>query len=429
MDMVFGRDLVAETGAPADVARNIRTSLKRIAESDSAVEAFEEEPDRDARLARIPTANSGPLRGATLGVKDIFAVDGLPTTGGSALDPGEFAGPEASAVTLLRRAGAVVVGKTKTAEFACVHPPSTRNPHDLRRTPGGSSSGSAAAVATGAVGLAVGTQTIGSVIRPASYCGVAGFKTTQGSVSLDGVIPCAPSYDSFGLFAMSVSGLALGASVFFEKEHPIGRKPVVAVPAREYLALAAETTNEVFGTAVRDLTAAGLDMVHTDLAADMAVLSKTQSVIFAAEFAQAHEDRFRRHGHLLGAGTTEVIGRGLGISEHEYADAIGELAEQRSAFDTRMDQEGLDLVVAPAATDVAPLGLASTGSPVMSLPWSHFGLPCVTIPLPRGVGELPLGLQLVGRRHTDLRLLGWAGEIAPAIGRLTERQPGSRPRL
>ncbi|WP_405946626.1 amidase [Streptomyces prunicolor] len=429
MDMVFGRDLVSETGAHADVARNIQTSLKRITETDSAVEAFEEEPDREARLAPIPTDNSGPLRGATLGVKDIFAVDGLPTTGGSALDPGEFTGPEASAVTLLRRAGAVVVGKTKTAEFACVHPPSTRNPHDLRRTPGGSSSGSAAAVATGAVGLAVGTQTIGSVIRPASYCGVAGFKSTQGSVSLDGVIPCARSYDSFGLFATSVSGLALGASVFFEDEHPIGGKPVVAVPAREYLTLATETTNEVFGAAVRDLAAAGLDIVHTDLATDMAVFSKTQSVIFAAEFAQAHEDRFRRYGNLLGAGTTEVIRRGLGFSEREYADAVGELAEQRSAFDARMDQEGLDLVVAPAATDVAPLGLSSTGSPVMSLPWSHFGLPCVTIPLPRGIGELPLGLQLVGRRHTDMRLLGWAGEIAATIGQLTDRQPGSRPRV
>ncbi|MGW0835539.1 amidase family protein [Streptomyces prunicolor] len=429
MDMVFGRDLVSETGARADVARNIRTSLKRIAETDSTVEAFEEEPDRESRLARIPTDNSGPLRGTTLGVKDIFAVNGLPTTGGSALDPGEFAGPEASAVTLLRRAGAVVVGKTKTAEFACVHPPSTRNPHDLQRTPGGSSSGSAAAVATGAVGLAVGTQTIGSVIRPASYCGVAGFKTTQGSVALDGVIPCAQSYDSFGLFATSVSGLALAASVFFEEEQHLDRKPVVAVPARKYLTQATETTNEVFGASVRDLAESGLDIVHTNLAADIAILSRTQKVIFDAEFGRAHEDRFRRYGHLLGAGTREVIQRGLAISGRAYAAAIDELAEQRSAFDTKMDQEGIDLVVAPAATDVAPLGLSSTGSPVMSLPWSHFGLPCVTIPLPRGVGELPLGLQFVGRRHTDLRLLGWAGEIASAIDQLTERQPGSSPRL
>ncbi|MFF5302076.1 amidase family protein [Streptomyces sp. NPDC013161] len=416
MDMVFGRDVVSETGAHADVAQNIRTSLKRIAETDTAVEAFEEEPDRDGRLARIPEDNSGPLRGATLGVKDIFSVDGLPTTGGSALDPREFAGPEASTVTLLRRAGATVVGKTKTAEFACVHPPSTRNPHDLRRTPGGSSSGSAAAVATGAVTLATGTQTIGSVIRPASYCGVAGFKTTQGGVPLDGVIPCAPSYDSFGLFATSVSGLALGASVLFEEERPIGRNPVIAVPAREYLTQATETANEVFGAAVRDLAEAGLDILHTDLAADIAVLSRTQRVIFDAEFARAHEDRFRRHGSLLGAGTTEVIRRGLALPERAYAAAVDELAEQRSAFDARMEQEGIDLVVAPAATDVAPLGLSSTGSPVMSLPWSHFGLPCVTMPLPRGVGELPLGLQLVGRRHTDLRLLRWAAEVAANLG-------------
>ncbi|WP_043678070.1 amidase family protein [Streptomyces xylophagus] len=429
MDMVFGRDLVSETGAHADVAQNVRTSLKRIAETDTAVEAFEDEPDRESRLARTSTESSGPLRGATLGVKDIFAVENLPTRGGSALDPGEFAGPEASAVTLLRRAGATVIGKTKTAEFACVHPPTTHNPHDLRHTPGGSSSGSAAAVATGAVALAVGTQTIGSVIRPASYCGVAGFKTTQGSVSLDGVIPCAQSYDSFGLFATSVSGLVLGASVFFEEEQSMGRKPVVAVPAREYLALATETTNEVFGTAVRELAESGLDFVHTDLAADVAVLTRTQSVIFDCEFARAHEDRFRRHAHVLGAGTVAAIQRGLAISERDYAAAVGQLAEQRAAFDTRMDQEGIDLVVAPAATDVAPLGLSSTGSPVMSLPWSHLGLPCVTFPLPRGAGELPLGLQLVGRRHADLRLLGWAGEVAATIAELTDRQPGSSPRL
>ncbi|MFI6461152.1 amidase family protein [Streptomyces sp. NPDC050528] len=429
MDMVFGRELVSETGPHAQVAQNIRTSLRRIAETDTAVEAFEEEPDRESRLAGIPVENSGPLRGATLGVKDIFAVDGLPTRGGSALDPAEFAGPEASTVTLLRQSGATVVGKTKTAEFACVHPPTTRNPHDLRRTPGGSSSGSAAAVATGAVTLATGTQTIGSVIRPASYCGVAGFKATQGSVPLDGVIPCAKSYDSFGLFATSVSGLALGASVFFGEEQPVGRNPVVAVPAREYLALATETTNEVFGTTVRELADSGLDIVDSDLAADIAVLTRTQSVVFDAEFARAHEDRFRRHADILGAGTVEVIRRGLGISERAYATAVDELADQRAAFDARMEQEGVDLVVAPAATDVAPLGLSSTGSPVMSLPWSHFGLPCVTIPLPRGVGELPLGLQLVGRRHSDLRLLGWTGEVASTIGQLTERQPGSRPRL
>ncbi|KPI01688.1 Amidase [Actinobacteria bacterium OK074] len=429
MDMVFGRDLVSETGAHADVVQNIRTSLQRIAETDAEVEAFEEEPDRDTRLARTSTESSGPLRGATLGVKDIFAVEGLPTTGGSALDPDEFAGPEASAVTLLLQAGAIVVGKTKTAEFACVHPPTTHNPHDLRRTPGGSSSGSAAAVATGAVALAVGTQTVGSVIRPASYCGVAGFKTTQGGVPLDGVIPCAPSYDSFGLFATSVSGLVRAASVLFAEEPPIGGSPVVAVPARAYLDLAAEKTNEVFGAALRGLTDSGLDIGSTSLAADMADISRTQSVVFPFEFARAHEDRFRRHPDVLGAGTVEVIRRGLGIPEREYAAAVAELAEQRSAFDARMDREGLDLVVAPAATDVAPLGLSHTGSPVMSLPWSHLGLPCVTIPLPRDAGELPLGLQLVGRRNADLRLLGWASEVAVIIAELTGRQSGSRPRF
>ncbi|MFJ2815368.1 amidase family protein [Streptomyces sp. NPDC087294] len=463
MDMVFGRELVAESGAHADVIHSIRISLKRIAETDSAVEAFEEEPDRESRLARTDTESSGPLRGATLGVKDIFVVDGLPTRGGSALDPAEFAGPEASTVTRLRRAGATVVGKTKTAEFACVQPPTTRNPHDPRHTPGGSSSGSAAAVATGAVTLAVGTQTIGSVIRPASYCGVAGFKTTHGSVPQDGVIPCAGSYDSFGLFASSVSGLLLAASVFFEEgnweqEQPkggrpeekqpeekqpeekqpeekqlgegrsVGRKPVVAIPARAYLALATDTTNEVFAHAVRALAESGLDVVPTDLAADVDVLTRTQKVIFDAEFARAHEERFRRHARLLGAGTTEVIRRGLALPAHAYAAAADDLAAQRSAFDTWMEREGFDLVVAPAATDVAPLGLSNTGSPAMSLPWSHLGLPCVTIPLPRGAGELPLGLQLVGRRHMDLGLLRWASEVADGMGQLTVRQPRSRPR-
>jgi Asp-tRNA(Asn)/Glu-tRNA(Gln) amidotransferase A subunit family amidase len=197
----------------------------RICEFDRGIKAFLPEPGRRDRLERDARSVPGaglPLQGMPVGVKDIIRVDGLPTRAGSALPPEVFAGPQAPLVDRLRAAGALVAGKTVTAEFAVTAPGPTRNPRNRAHSPGGSSSGSAAAVAAGMVPLAVGSQTVGSVIRPAAYCGVAGFKPTHGRIPVEGVIANAPSFDTVGVFAPDVAGVALAASVLCDGWRQLG---------------------------------------------------------------------------------------------------------------------------------------------------------------------------------------------------------------
>src|SRR6266849_5532010 len=217
---------------------NIRSDLEHLEEADAPIRSLMPEPGRAARLDRaISAAPSGPLRGVVVGVKDIFHVDGLPTTAGSSLPVGELAGPEAAAVSLLRDAGAVVLGKTVSSEFALFEPGPTRNPRNLAHTPGGSSSGSAAAVAAGHCPLALGSQTIGSVIRPAAFCGVVGYKPSYGRVSTAGSIPLAESFDTVGLLAANVSWVERVAVVLcaWWRGIEVDRPPVLGIPEGPYL--------------------------------------------------------------------------------------------------------------------------------------------------------------------------------------------------
>jgi Asp-tRNA(Asn)/Glu-tRNA(Gln) amidotransferase A subunit family amidase len=346
-----------------------------------------------------------------VGVKDIIRADGLPTQGGSAVPAEVLAGPQAPLVDRLRAAGALVAGKTVTAEFAASAPGPTRNPHNPEHTPGGSSSGSAAAVAAGMVPLAIGTQTIGSVVRPAAFCGVVGFKPSYGRVPVDGVIANAPSFDTVGFFAVDVAGVAAAASVLCDKWASVGsagRHPVLGIPSGPYLSQASEAALGAFATQVSLLRAAGFTVRDIPALADFDSLSQRSWVINRYEVAQTHSAWFAEYGSLYRPETVAAIREGQGIDRASYEKAL----RAKDAFRDRMAGEmPVDLWIAPSAPGPAPRGLSTTGNPIMCMPWSHVGFPALNLPAGR-VSGLPVGLQCVARPGADEQLLAWAVELA-----------------
>ena len=269
------------------------------AEREPQVLAFLPEEGRFDRLRReARSAPAGPLSGWAVGVKDIFHVAGFPTGGGSSLPPEVLAGSEASCVTALRRAGALILGKTVSTEFAYFAPGPTRNPHNPEHTPGGSSSGSAAAVAAGLCPLALGSQTIGSVIRPAAFCGVVGFKPSYDRISRDGVIPLAPSFDHAGFFTADVDSAERAAAVLLGDWQPavLGRPPRLGVPEGPYLDRAVGEGLDHFRQTSRRLADAGYEVVPVPALADFDEVVARHFRIFAAEAARVHRDWFARFG-------------------------------------------------------------------------------------------------------------------------------------
>lgn len=374
---------------------------------------IEEEGER-VRLSET----AGPLRGAALGVKDIFHVDGLPTRAGSRLPPEELAGEEAESVRRLRDAGAVVLGKTVTTEFAYFEPGPTRNPRAPGRTPGGSSSGSAAAVAAGLCPLALGTQTIGSICRPAAYCGIVGFKATYDRVSRDGVIPLAPSLDHVGVLAADVAWARWAAAVLCdgwrEGVEPSGA-PTLAVPVGPFLELAEPAARHHLRAVQRRLAAAGFAVREVPALLDHDDIATRHRALMAAEAARVHERWYGAHRDLYREKTAELIERGRRVGADEEEAGLAGRARLRHELETTMSNRGVDLWLSPAATGPPPLGLASTGDPAMNLPWTHAGLPTVALPAGTAGDGLPLAVQLTGRSGADEEVLAWAARLAPVL--------------
>ncbi|WP_405365608.1 amidase [Kitasatospora sp. NBC_00039] len=432
--LVRPRSLVREAaelraGRPG-LAVHVDRLCGRIEQVDPLIHAFVPEPGRPERLhaearalaARYPDpAAAPPLYGVAVGIKDIVHVDGLPTHAGSALPPGVLAGPQAVVVDRLRAAGALVAGKTVTAEFAGTAPGPTRNPHHSGHTPGGSSSGSAAAVAAGLVPLAIGTQTVGSVIRPAAYCAVVGFRPTYGRIPVDGVIPNAPSFDTLGLFTADLAGAALAAPLLCddwraEEARPAGRPTVLGVPAGPYLERALPEARKAFDEQLELLAEAGLTVRRIDLLPDFTDLVRQLQTINRFEQARTHADWFARFGGLYRPETVAGIRHGQAVQPEDYAAALHARAHLRGRLAEAWAASGADLVVAPAATGPAPSGLGSTGEAVMSLPWSYAGLPALSLPAGTTADGLPLGLQVVGPAGADERLLAQAAVLERVLG-------------
>jgi Asp-tRNA(Asn)/Glu-tRNA(Gln) amidotransferase A subunit family amidase len=379
-----------------------------------------------------------PLFGAFVGVKDIFNVEGFVTRAGSDLPPALFAGPEASCVTALKAAGALILGKTVTTQFAYFAPGPTRHPLSASlgevRTPGGSSSGSAAAVAAGFAPLALGTQTIGSVIRPAAFCGVAGFKPSFGRVPIDGVVPLSPSADTIGWFGTTVADVSAVAAAVISgwglTEGEQGRKgereitpspplpfspALLGIPDGPYLSRASDEGLAHFWAAVRQLEAAGFDILPVPAMADYDDIHRRHNDLVAYEAARTHAAWFGAFRDSYHPKTAELIRRGRTVLSADYHDALDGRERLRDELHTLMDAHGLNLWIAPAAVGPALPGLDSTGDPVMALPWTHAGLPVISLPAGTAAAGWPMGVQVVGRFGADEALLAAAGPIAEAL--------------
>jgi Asp-tRNA(Asn)/Glu-tRNA(Gln) amidotransferase A subunit family amidase len=388
---------------------SVEESLAVIAEREPELRAW-------VRLADpLPTPADGPLAGMPIGVKDVIDTADLPTECGSVLHRGRRPSEDAACVALLRRAGAVVVGKTVTTELASFAPGPTRNPHAPGHTPGGSSSGSAAAVAAGMVPVALGTQTAASVVRPATFCGVVGYAATHGELPMRGVNPLAPGLDTLGVFARSVADVVLVRSVLAggsaRGEAP--RTPRLALWVAPDLE---EPIRAALLTAAGELESAGAELVRPELGPAVAELTALHLTVMAYEIARtlAWEDERREqlNDHLVAQ-----IDAGLAIGVDELHAARLRVEELRAVVGGLLD--GCDAVLAAGACGPAPEGLASTGNPAQSRPWQVLGMPAVALPAGVSDAGLPLGVQLVGRRWADdalLGLAGWAeGVLPPAV--------------
>ncbi|HSV56248.1 MAG TPA: amidase, partial [Magnetospirillaceae bacterium] len=357
-----------------------------------------------------------------LGVKDIFHVEGFETRAGSRLPPARLAGPEAVAVRALKTAGVLVLGKTVTTEFAFFSPGPTRNPWDAGRTPGGSSSGSAAATAAGFCHLALGTQTIGSIIRPAAYCGISGWKPSYGRVSAEGVFPFSPSADHVGLLGPDVRALALGAGILCPDWRGLPgtrRKPVLAVPDGPYLDQASTEALVVFEQAVFALTEAGWTVRRVPAFREILEINARHRRIAAAELCRTHAELFSEYGELYAPVTRDMILEGRAVTAARLAGDLEGRRALRLELEEALYNSGAEFWISPSALGPAPEGIESTGSPAMNLPWTHAGLPALSLAAGRFQDGLPAGLQIVTRFWEDENLLAWGLEVESELRRLT----------
>lgn len=354
-----------------------------------------------------------PLHGVPIAVKDIFDTAGIPTEWGSVTQRGRVPEKDCALVEDLYAAGCVLIGKTHTTAFAYFDTGPTRNPLDTGHSPGGSSSGSAAAVAAGMVPLAVGSQTQGSVLRPASFCGVAGFKPSYGRLPLRGVMPFAPTLDHAGLFARSASDLsvawrALGfdtAATHASAITVLDWPPAGRVEPKMMAA---------FRSAVQTLAANDLSMRRTALPAFFRAVPTALWTVMAYEAARAHGNHYRRHGAKIGAKLMGLLEKGLSISADEYRTAIESLDSARSQFSAWSQEH--PIVATPAALGPAPKGLETSGDPRCNAPFTALGAPSVSIPMPVSAEDLPLGLQLSAGRGSDASLLATAIRCERLLG-------------
>ena len=412
-----------------DLIDRIGEAQARFEAREPSIHAFLPEEGRFDRLreeahglgARFPGAGDRPpLFGVLVGVKDIFHVSGWPTRAGSRLPAEALAGPEAESVSRLKAAGALMLGKTVTTEFAHFMPGPTRNPHNLEHTPGGSSSGSAAAVAAGLCELALGTQTIGSIIRPAAFCGVVGLKPTFGRISTRGVIPLAPSLDHVGCLAADVATAARAARVLYTAwgvAHS-SRRGVFGIPEGPYLDRVTSGTARWFEDVCAALSDSGYELRRVAAMADFEAIRERHAIILAGEAARVHASWFRDHAPLYGEKTADLIRRGQSVTREQLDAALAGRAAFRDALRRRMEDTGIDGWICPSAPGPAPRGLESTGDPVMNLPWTHAGLPAVGLPAGTDRTGLPMGLQVVAGWNADEWLLRQAESLQTVTSRL-----------
>ena len=407
-------------------AELVHDCLARVGEVDDDVQAWAY-LDRDhamrqaeaSDLHRMQGKPLGPLHGIPVGIKDIFDTNDMPTELGSPIWAGRTPRQDAYTVARLRGDGAVIMGKTVTTEYAYFHPGKTRNPHDPSRTPGGSSSGSAAAVAAFMVPGALGTQTNGSVIRPAAFCGIVGFKPTHGLIPRSGELLLSRTLDQVGVFTRSVEDAALLAEsiVGFDEEdpdtRPTGRPPFAAVAGSEpplppRLAFvkspvwdeAESETHKAFASLTEALGEATSEVELPDSFKRVIDLHR---VVMEVEMAHNLHRDYEKSREQLSGKLRQLIERGREHKAVSYTAAVAAIGPLNATLDEMFNE--YDAILTPAAPGPAPAGIESTGNPIFCTTWTYLGLPAITLPLLQSEGGLPIGVQLVGRRGLDARLL------------------------
>ena len=407
--MSAARDIAAEA--------RVHECLERIDAREAEIGAWET-IDREGALKQARICDRSPdrglLHGIPIGVKDIIDVAGLPARYGTPIYASNVAASDAACVALAKAAGAIVLGKTVTTELAFFHPGKTRNPHNLAHTPGGSSSGSAAAVAAGMVRLAFGSQTAGSVIRPASYCGVVGYKPTFGMIPRAGVKSQSDTLDTVGLMAGSVEDAALfAAGITGDHDLLVAAAPRqtahIGICHTHEWAQASDDTQRAIETAAAQFSRAGARVTQVELPEPFARLCAAQKDIQLFECARSYCFEYEVHRDELSARLRGLIEEGRGISWKRYRAAL-DLAVQCRAFIAGIFLN-IDVLLMPSAPGEAPHGLESTGDPVFNRIGTVLQLPCITLPGFHGHSGLPVGIQLMGPVWQDaatLRAAHWA---------------------
>jgi Asp-tRNA(Asn)/Glu-tRNA(Gln) amidotransferase A subunit family amidase len=401
--------------APADL---MASCLTRIAEREAAVQAF---AWFDAAAARRSVAGAGPgkLHGLPVGVKDVLDTADMPSEYGSPIWRGWQPRADSAPVAWARAAGAVAIGKTVTTEFATRKPGPTGNPHNLDHTPGGSSSGSAAGVAAGFFPLAFGTQTAGSVIRPAAYCGVVGYKPSFGMINRHGMKLMSESLDTVGVLARSVADCALlaGAVAGRDLGDPDARPeraPRIGICRSPAWDVALPETHALLARVASALARAGASVVERDLSPGVAAVAGAHPIVMNSESGRALGWELANAREQISEGLRDRLEWGLSLNEAVVAKAHEVFEHAQHEFPACM--EGLDALVTPSAPGQAPAGLEWTGDPAFNLIWTSLHVPCVTVPAGAGPDGLPLGIQIVARIGEDRQALAWAQWVAAAIG-------------
>ena len=421
----------------SDAARGIRDGaftseqlmqacLSRVHQEEPQVQAWtfldEEHALKQARARDLDRAEGHPtglLHGVPIGIKDIIDTCDMPTEDGTVLHAGRMPMRDAGVVAALRACGAVIMGKTVTTEFATYAPGKTRNPHNPEHTPGGSSSGSAAAVASGMVPLALGSQTNGSVIRPAAFCGVYGFKPTHGLIPRHGIMRLSRALDHVGVFARTLEDIALVCEplVGSDDRDPDTRTRA-RIPFREIAAAEPplapmlafirtplwERTDEETKEAFAELTQALQDrIVEVDFPDSALAALDLHRTIMEAEMAANLAAEYDRGRDQLSESLRAQLERGRSVTAFDYQVALARIPLLNEGFAELFER--CDAILTPAAAGTAPRGLEATGDPSVCTLWTLCGMPTITLPLMRGSNGLPLGVQLVGQRNSDARLL------------------------
>lgn len=411
----------------------VTACLARIDAREADVGAWEciaaERALADARAAdRTPPR--GLLHGVPIGVKDVFDTFDMPTTLGSPIYASRQPHWDAACVAAARAAGAIVLGKTVTTEFASYHPGKTRNPHDRARTPGGSSSGSAAAVADYMVPIAFGTQTAASITRPAAFCGVIGYKASFGELSLAGVRPLAQSLDTLGILARSIADVALMRDVLIgrsDRRDPSTRRapPTLALCRTPQWALAEPACRDALDAAVERLRAAGARVAEVVLPPAFGVLVDAQQTIMTYETARNYVFEATRHADGLSASFRAICEAGMRIDHDTYVGARRRVADGVLQFTEVL--RDCDALITSATRGEAPPIAVGTGDPLMSRIWTALGVPTLAIPVPRTRPALPIAVQVIGALHADPELLG-VGEWMEKALSSGEQQQDAQPR-